>query len=132
VLIDFEGNPSRSLTDRRMKRSPLRDIAGMMQSFHFASEIALSNEINNAEYSPTQIKKMKQGAQHWKYWIGGTFLKAYFEVAQSGTFLPQNTDELKRLMNHYLLEKAIADLGKELNERSNKIELAMLRILELQ
>jgi maltose alpha-D-glucosyltransferase / alpha-amylase len=139
ILIDFEGNTSRSLSDRRIKRSPLRDVAGMMQSFYFASEIALANEIGNAEFSPIQIQKMKLGAQHWKYWVGGTFLKSYFEVAQAGNFLPQNSDELKRLMNHYLLEKAIADLGKELAERSHNrvleassnIEIAMLRILEL-
>lgn len=139
ILIDFEGNTARSLSDRRIKRSPLRDVAGMMQSFYFASEIALANEIENAEFSPSQIQKMKLGAQHWKYWVGGTFLKSYFEVAQSGNFLPQNSDELKRLMNHYLLEKAIGDLGKELAERSrarvpeaaSKLEITMLRILEL-
>ncbi|BAS55109.1 trehalose synthase [Leptolyngbya boryana NIES-2135] len=131
VLIDFEGNSLRSLSDRRIKRSPLRDAAGMMQSFHVAAEIALANEISTAEHSPSQLKKMKQGAQHWKYWAGGTFLKSYFETAQSGKFLPQSSDELKRLLNHYLLEKAIASLGKELNERSDKIEIALLRILEL-
>ncbi|MCU0550373.1 MAG: maltose alpha-D-glucosyltransferase [Leptolyngbya sp. Prado105] len=131
VLIDFEGNTSRSLSDRRIKRSPLRDVAGMMQSFHVAAETALASEMNNAEYSPSQIKQMKQGAQHWKYWTGGTFLKSYFEVAHSGAFLPQRSEELKRLLNHYLLEKAIADLGKELSERSYKIEIALLRILEL-
>ncbi|MBE9009719.1 maltose alpha-D-glucosyltransferase [Pseudanabaenaceae cyanobacterium LEGE 13415] len=131
LLIDFEGNTARSLSDRRMKRSPLRDVAGMLQSIHDASAIALNNEINNAEFAPEQLEKMKQWAQAWKHWVSTTFLNAYLEVARQDSFLPQNDEELQRLLDHYLLEKAIFDLGKALSDRSSHLEIAMLRILEL-
>lgn len=131
VLIDFEGNTLRSLSDRRMKRSPLRDVAGMLQSFHDASAIALNNEISNAEFAPEQLEKMKQWAQAWKHWVSTAFLNAYLEIAKQDSFLPKNAKELQRLLNHYLLEKAIFDLGKALSDRSSHLEIAMLRILEL-
>ncbi|MBW4442495.1 MAG: maltose alpha-D-glucosyltransferase [Plectolyngbya sp. WJT66-NPBG17] len=131
VLIDFEGNASRSLSDRRMKRSPLRDVAGMLQSFHDASAIALNNEMNNAKFAPEQLEKMKQWAQVWKHWVSTAFLNAYLEVAQQDGFLPQNAEELQRLLDHYSLEKAVFDLGKALSDRSSNLEIAMLRILEL-
>ncbi len=131
VLIDFEGNTARSLSDRRMKRSPLRDVAGMLQSFHDASAIALNNERNNAEFAPEQLEKMKQWVQVWKHWVSTAFLNAYLEVARQDSFLPQNDQELQRLLDHYLLEKAIFDLGKALSDRSSHLEIAMLRILEL-
>lgn len=131
VLIDFEGNTSRSLNDRRTKRSPLRDVAGMLQSFHDASAIALTNESNNAEFAPEQLEKMKHWAQLWQHRVSDAFLKAYLEVAQQGSFVPQNSEELQRLLDHYLLEKAIADLGKALSDRSHSLESALLRILQL-
>ncbi|MEP0917416.1 maltose alpha-D-glucosyltransferase [Leptolyngbya sp. DQ-M1] len=131
LVIDFEGNTSRSLNDRRMKRSPLRDVAGMLHSFYFASSIALNNEISNAEFAPDQLENMKQWAEAWKQWVSTTFLDAYLEVAQQDGFLPQNSDELQRLLNHYLLEKAIFDLGKALTQYSSQLDIAMLRILEL-
>ncbi|BAU10741.1 trehalose synthase [Leptolyngbya sp. NIES-3755] len=131
LFIDFEGNTARSLSDRRMKRSPLRDVAGMLQSIYDASAIALNNEINNAEFAPEQLEKMKQWEQLWKHWVSTTFLNAYLEVARQDSFLPQNDEELQRLFDHYLLEKAIFDLGKALSDRSSHLEIAMLRILEL-
>lgn len=131
LVIDFEGNTSRSLNDRRIKRSPLRDVAGMLHSFYVASAIGLSNEISNAEFAPEQLESMKQWAQAWKHWVSTTFLNTYLEVAQQDSFLPQNAEELQRLLDHYLLEKAIFDLGKALNQQSSQLEIAMLRILEL-
>ena len=131
LLIDFEGNTARSLSDRRMKRSPLRDVAGMLQSISDASTIALNNEISTAEFAPDQLEKMKQWAAAWKHWVSKTFLDSYLEAARQDSFLPQNDEELQRLLDHYLLEKAIFDLGKALNDRSPHLEIAMHRILEL-
>ncbi|HTL90430.1 MAG TPA: alpha-glucosidase C-terminal domain-containing protein, partial [Leptolyngbya sp.] len=131
LLIDFEGNTARSLTDRRMKRSPLRDVAGMLQSFYDASATALNNEKNNAELAPEQLEKMNQWAEIWKQRVNDAFLNAYLGVAQQGNFLPQNPEELQRLLDHYLLEKAIADLGRALGDPATQLEIAMLRLIEL-
>jgi maltose alpha-D-glucosyltransferase/alpha-amylase len=117
-IIDFEGDTTRSLNERRIKRSPLRDVAGMLASFHYAANIALRDEMEHGTISAEQSSRIWQWQQYWKYWVSVVFLRSYLNTAKAGHFLPTAQIDLKILLDHYLLERCIYDLGYTLNRRS--------------
>ncbi len=129
VIIDFEGEPARSLSERRIKRSPLRDVAGMLRSFHYASYAALFGQV--ASVRPEDFPALDPWARFWHLWVSATFLKAYLEVGQQAPFLPQDRGELQVLLDAHLLEKAIYELGYELNNRPDWVKVPLQGILQL-
>jgi maltose alpha-D-glucosyltransferase/alpha-amylase len=131
IIIDFEGEPGRSLSERCMKRSPLRDIATMLQSFSYATHIALHNERESGMLRPESLALMEQWAQFWYCWVSATFLNSYLAVADKDSFLPKTQQELQVLLDGYLLEKFIYALGYELNNRPNWVDIPLQRILQL-
>jgi maltose alpha-D-glucosyltransferase/alpha-amylase len=114
VITDFEGEPARSYSERRLKRSPLRDIAGMVRSFHYAAyaSLFLDNQIRKEDYN-SLIPYVEQ----WYHYMSGFFVKAYLETVQGSAFIPKNKEDMDILMNTFLLEKAIYELNYELNNR---------------
>ena len=132
IIIDFEGEPARSLSERRMKRSPLRDVAGMLQSFNYAATQALRQEVESGMIRSENLPVMEQWAQFWYSWVSAAFLNSYLAVASKDSFLPQTRAELQVLLDSYLLEKVIYELGYELNNRPTWVEIPLRRILQLQ
>ena len=130
-MIDFEGDPARSLSERRMKRSPLRDVAGMLQSFYYAANVALDNEIESGMMQSESPQPLQQWATFWHRWVSATFLKAYLTTANEGSFLPKTPQELQVLLDYYLIEQAIYDLGRELDNHSEQVHIPLRRILQL-
>jgi maltose alpha-D-glucosyltransferase/alpha-amylase len=131
VIIDFEGEPARPLTERRIKRSPMRDVAGMLRSFHYAAYTSLFGHLGSAMVRPEDIANMEPWARIWNVWICSTFLNSYLQHVQTGTFLPNNRDELNTLLNVYLFEKALYELGYELNNRPDWVRIPLTGILQL-
>jgi len=131
VLIDFEGEPARSLSDRRIKRSPVRDVAGMLRSFHYASYAPLIGGIGGSVFRSGDVASLERWAAWWNGWVAVTFLRGYLAGARDGGFLPRTQEELSTLLDAYLLEKAIYELGYELNNRPDWIKLPLLGILSL-
>jgi maltose alpha-D-glucosyltransferase/alpha-amylase len=127
VITDFEGEPARALSERRMKRSPLRDVAGMLRSFDYAAVSALKSGGIRAEDLPA----LEPWARFWNLWVSVVFLKSYLAVASEGGFLPKSKDEMKALLDLYVLEKAIYELGYELNNRPDWIGVPIQGILEI-
>jgi maltose alpha-D-glucosyltransferase/alpha-amylase len=132
IIIDFEGEPARSLSERRMKRSALRDVAGMLQSFNYAAKMALRNEEDTGMLRPETFPVMEQWADYWYSWVSAAFLNSYLAVASKDAFLPQTRAELEVLLEAYVLEKVIYELGYELNNRPDWVEIPLRRILQLQ
>ncbi|HBE21438.1 MAG TPA: alpha-amylase, partial [Cyanobacteria bacterium UBA11367] len=129
IIIDFKGERSRPLNERRMKRSPLRDVAGMLQSFNYATRVALSKELDSGMIRPDNLPLMKQWAEFWYSWVGAAFLNAYLSSAANSNFLPKTNQELRVLLDAYLLEKAIQDLNRQLTKRSDWVEISLAQIL---
>lgn len=132
IIIDFEGKSSRSLSERRMKRSPLRDVAGMLQSFNYAATQGLRNEVESGMIRPENLPMMEAWSQFWYYWVSAAFLKSYLEIASKDSFLPTTQQELQVLLDAYLLEKVIYDLGYKLENRLDAVEIPLKQLLELQ
>ncbi|WP_235277374.1 maltose alpha-D-glucosyltransferase [Synechococcus sp. Nb3U1] len=139
VIIDFEGEPSRSLGERRLKRFPLRDVAGMLRSFHYAVSMALRQQLESGLINEDNRAAMMRWAQFWHRWVCAGFLAEYLQVASQkdsvppvrSAFLPRNLRELEVLLDAYLLEKAIYELGYELNNRPDWVEIPLRGILQL-
>lgn len=114
MIIDFEGEPARSFSERRLKRSVLRDVAGMLRSFHYAVYATLfMNHIVRAE----DVRILETAAERWYAHVSQVFLSAYFKSVGKAAFLPQDPREVDILLDLFLLDKAIYELYYELNNR---------------
>jgi maltose alpha-D-glucosyltransferase/alpha-amylase len=131
LIIDFEGEPALALSERRLKRSPLRDVAGMIRSFHYAAYAALHREIQHGAAPNAQLKTGDFWAQFWARWVSAVFFAAYREAAGKARFLPRNEADLQIMMDAFVLRKAIYELGYELNHRPAWIKIPLQGILEL-
>lgn len=114
VIIDFEGEPARTYSERRLKRSPLRDVAGMIRSFHYAAYAAL---FLDDRITDEDREKLIPFAEQWYHYMSGFFLKAYLDRVKDSDFVPDNEEDLQVLLQTFLLEKAIYELSYELNNR---------------
>jgi maltose alpha-D-glucosyltransferase/alpha-amylase len=130
VIIDFEGEPARLLEERRKKRSPLQDVAGMLRSFHYAAYAPLLQA--NSKRSPQEeLQALGHWAPYWQKWVSAKFLKTYLAVSGNSIFIPQGREELALLLDLYLLDKAVYELGYELNNRPSWVRIPLDGISQL-
>ncbi|MFP3897837.1 MAG: maltose alpha-D-glucosyltransferase [Dehalococcoidia bacterium] len=130
VIIDFEGEPARSLSERRIKRSPLMDVAGMIRSFHYAAHSALLQQASLA-LKPEDLPALEQWAQFWYIWVSSSFLVAYLNGVKQARLLPDDPEQLRVLLDAYLLQKGIYEIGYELNNRPDWLKVPLQGILQL-
>jgi maltose alpha-D-glucosyltransferase/alpha-amylase len=130
VIIDFEGEPARHLEQRRKKRSPLQDVAGMLRSFHYAAYAPLLHA-NSKRPPQEELQALGNWAQYWHKWVSATFLKTYLEVSGDSIFIPKGREELALLLDLYLLDKAVYELGYELNNRPSWVRIPLDGISQL-
>jgi maltose alpha-D-glucosyltransferase/alpha-amylase len=114
IILDFEGEPARSYSERRLKRSPLRDVCGMIRSFHYA---AYGGIFLNERIQKEDREKLIPFAEQWYHYMSGFFMQSYLETVAGSAFIPENKEDLDIMMQTYLLEKAIYELNYELNNR---------------
>jgi maltose alpha-D-glucosyltransferase / alpha-amylase len=130
IVIDFEGEPARPLSERRIKRSPLRDVAGMLRSFDYATNTALRSPWVQ-DLSPEARAWLVEWARSWTRWVGATFLGHYFEVIGDSPLLPATEDETRRMLHAALLDKAIYEVAYELDNRPDWLPVPVRGILDL-
>ncbi|MEX2565281.1 MAG: maltose alpha-D-glucosyltransferase [Cyclobacteriaceae bacterium] len=114
IIIDFEGEPAREYSERRLKRSPLRDIAGMIRSFHYAAySTLLKNEFNKDR----KDDDLEGWSEVWYRHITGIYLQGYLDQVDETNLMPKENADFKILLETFLLEKAVYELNYELNNR---------------
>ena len=128
VIIDFEGEPARALTERRLKRSVLRDVAGMLRSFHYAFQTSLQCE---ALHWPEHLPLLEEWLQFWYETTSETFLEAYRGRLGDARLVPRDPDQFRILLDSFLLEKALYELGYELNNRPDWALIPLKGILAI-
>ncbi|REJ75867.1 MAG: maltose alpha-D-glucosyltransferase [Planctomycetota bacterium] len=131
VIIDFEGEPERPIGERRIKKSPLRDVAGMLRSFHYASHAALTGPHRDALLPTAGSQSSGAWLTVWYRWTAAMYLKAYLAEASQGGFLPPRSEDFSTLLEAYLLEKAIYELRYEMNNRPDWVQIPLRGILDL-
>ena len=130
VIIDFEGEPARSLPTRRLKRTAFVDVAGMIRSFDYVARVAASR-LAEGLLATRDPALMEPYLTAWYRRIAGVFLRSYLEEAAGAPFVPVDHGELTALLEFSLLEKAIYELGYEANHRPDWIDLPARGILDL-
>lgn len=124
-IIDFEGEPARPLGERRKKRSPLQDVAGMLRSFHYAARTASNLAKEREKDSPKSDTSVDSLASRWCDMASREFLRSYRSTAGDAKFLPSSDADFQALLRVYLLEKAIYELGYELNNRPAWLQIPL-------
>jgi maltose alpha-D-glucosyltransferase / alpha-amylase len=131
VMVDFEGEAIRSLSERRMKRSPFRDVAGLMESFYYVAQVALQREVESGVIRSEALPRMEEWVQFLAAWSSLAFLQQYLKTAGNASFVPQSDLDLQTLLEAFLLEKAVSELDHELDHRPDWVSIPLKRILDL-
>ncbi|HTJ51212.1 MAG TPA: hypothetical protein VL443_17245, partial [Cyclobacteriaceae bacterium] len=119
VIIDFEGEPGFSFSERRLKKSPLKDVAGMMRSIHYA---AFGKILLNENYRDRDLGFLESWADQWQHYVSRFYLGAYMDRMGMGEELSLEDEVLIRT---FLLEKAVYELGYELNARPDWVNIPL-------
>ncbi|HEY5513443.1 MAG TPA: putative maltokinase, partial [Geomonas sp.] len=128
IIIDFEGEPVKSLSERRIKQSPLRDVAGMMRSFSYAAYAVL---MQRSQMRAEDIPFLEPWAETWSRYNAGVFLASYQKIVAGSGLLPKEPEDVETMLQTFLLDKAIYELGYELNNRPGWVSIPLRGILGL-
>lgn len=121
-IIDFEGEPLLSISERRLKRTPFKDVAGMIRSFHYA---ALGQLLLSADYKREDLSRLENWGQQWYHYVRQAFLRQYLTTVQGQPFVPRTQEGIQLLISIYTLEKAIYEVGYELNSRPDWLRIPL-------
>jgi maltose alpha-D-glucosyltransferase/alpha-amylase len=129
VILDFEGEPARPLAERRAKYSPLRDVAGMLRSFSYAALTGLGAA---TAMRPEDQERLGPWADFWEAWVSAIFLRAYRSAVAAAGLLPPDAADLDVLLQAFTLDKALYELGYELNNRPEWVHIPLAGLLRLR
>jgi maltose alpha-D-glucosyltransferase/alpha-amylase len=128
LIIDFEGEPARSLSERRAKQVALKDVAGMVRSYSYAAYAGLSAYTATR---PDQLTRLEPWAEAWQAWTSAAFLRTYLDVVGKAPILPADAADTERLLQAFVLDKAFYELRYELNSRPDWVRVPLWNILRL-
>ncbi|ANA39915.1 MULTISPECIES: maltose alpha-D-glucosyltransferase [Geobacter] len=120
MIIDLEGEPDRTLGERRIKRSPLRDVAGMIRSFHNATLTALAR---HGAGHPDDMSLLGPWAEAWWYHVSCRYLAGYLERMGTSPLVPTERGDLETLLRSFLLDNALYELGYALANRPERVPI---------
>jgi maltose alpha-D-glucosyltransferase/alpha-amylase len=128
VILDFEGEPARPLAERRTKCSPLRDVAGMLRSFSYVALTAL----NAATLTrPEDVERLAPWAELWETWVRAVYLRSYLAATADSGILPVRSDDIETVLQAFIANKALYELGYELNNRPDWVQIPLAGLLRL-
>jgi len=128
VILDFEGEPARSIAERRAPQSPLKDVAGMVRSFSYAAYAAL---FAFTVHAPDDYAALEPWADTWQHWAGDAFLKGYVAAMEGARLLPADAQVRDRVLAAFMIDKALYELGYELNNRPDWVRIPLVGIRKL-
>jgi maltose alpha-D-glucosyltransferase / alpha-amylase len=131
VIVDFEGDPARPLSERRIKRSPLQDVAGMLDSFYHAAHAVLFGEAPGVIPQPETLGALERWAEEWYRAVSAEFLAAYTATPGVAALLPRKPEQVRALLSIFLLDRALHKLGYALAHTPQRIRVPCHAILKL-
>jgi maltose alpha-D-glucosyltransferase/alpha-amylase len=131
VITDFEGEPGRPLGERRLKRSALTDVAGMLRSFHYAAMGSLVRTASAGSVRDEDQASLEAWTRYWYLWVSAAFLGGYGEAVSGTSVLPAGDEERAVLLDVLLLRKAFYELDYELNNRPDWVAIPLQGIVSL-
>ena len=127
-ILDFEGEPARPISQRRLKQSPFKDVAGMVRSFGYAAYAGLFAHTVSRQ---TDVDRLEPWARLWQASASSAFLRAYFTTAAGALFVPADESPRDALLQLFMLDKALYELNYELNNRPDWVRIPLRGILDL-
>jgi maltose alpha-D-glucosyltransferase/alpha-amylase len=133
IIIDFEGEPARPLGERRLKRSPLRDVAGMVRSFQYATASTLQDQLDRGHVTEGSDahEELSSWLDWWLQWVSAAYLRGYAATIRGAGILPDDPSHTALLLDAFLLEKAIYELGYEMNNRPEWVDIPLAGIAQV-
>jgi maltose alpha-D-glucosyltransferase/alpha-amylase len=132
VIAGFEGNPDHPIPARPIKSSALWDVAGMLRSFHYASQaVRIEAAAENRADGESDDGHLSGWAEFWRRWVGAQFLKSYLQETSGSRLIPATREELQLLLDTLLLERAVVELGHEIQHRPQWAEIPLSAIRQL-
>jgi maltose alpha-D-glucosyltransferase/alpha-amylase len=131
VFLDFEGDSTIPIGERRIKRSPLRDVARMLRSFHHAAYAGFHQQAERGVISRENLHKFEPWVRHWNRAVSRAYLQAYCEKLHSSEILPREEDKLQMMLVAYLLNQVMDELGDELQLYSENVRAPLQAIIHL-
>jgi maltose alpha-D-glucosyltransferase / alpha-amylase len=128
IILDFEGEPGRPIGERRLKRSALIDVAGMLRSFNYAAHHGL---LESRTVRPIDQPTLEAYADLWSTRASQVFIKSYLERAGTAPFIPKEQGDLRLLLRSFLILKAFYELRYELNNRPNWVAIPLRGLFSL-
>ena len=129
ILLDFEGEPARPFAERRQKQSPLKDVASMLRSFHYAAYAGL---FKAAAERPADIQKFEPAARLWHAYVVNAYLKEYRSTVAGAGIVPEKNQAFEELLDLFLIEKAFYEVHYELNNRPTWLGIPIQGLLSLK
>ena len=128
IIIDFEGEPTRSLTARSLKYCPLKDVAGMLRSFHYAIYMG---QIDAHSKIPGSSDFLNPWLEFWYRKVRDTFVNSYLKTAGNASFIPEEKRQLDDLLSVFTIEKAVYEADYELNNRPDWLHIPLNGLNEI-
>ena len=133
IIIDLEGEPAKPLGERRLKRVALRDIAGLLRSLQYATAATLDDQLERGLITVGQPNHttLTTWLDWWLGWTSAAVLSGYLEEAAGQPFLPTDPEHTRRLLDAFLIEKAVYELGYEMNNRPDWVGIPLAGITQV-
>ncbi len=128
-IIDFEGEPQRPLSQRRLKRLALRDVAGMIRSYHYAMVMSF-HQVQQTGLDSEQESELADWAHALYRWMSASFLRGYLETVAGSSIVPSQPAHIRLLLDALVIEKAAYELEYEINNRPDWVEIPLRGILD--
>ena len=130
IITNFDGDHTRPMSERRIKRSPIKDVASMVRSFHYVSHAVLFNHVPGIVTTAEVDWRLERWAKAWYQWVSALFLQGYIKTAGAAGCLPKTQAEIKALLDAYTLEKGLLEVEFELENRPDWVRIPLHGILE--
>ncbi len=130
-LFDFEGDPDQHLSERRIKRCPLRDVASMLLSIGYAAYSTMRQFTSSEHGENSSMEVLRVWARFWYSHVSAAFMRGYFSTAAGASYLPPTEEQQETLLLTYVLERALLDLRADIQDKPDLSGVPLRVILHL-
>ncbi len=131
VIYDFEGDPDQHLSERRLKRCPLRDVTTMLVSFGYAAQSAMRQMMTGERTENFTRHALRVWGRFWYSHVSAAFLRGYLNTAKRASYLPTSEADQEVLLSTYLLERALLDVRADIEDKPELSGMPFRLILHL-
>jgi maltose alpha-D-glucosyltransferase/alpha-amylase len=130
-MFDFEGEPSLHISERRIKRCPLRDVASMLLSFGYATQTTGRHLVDSELRNRVDAGTFRIWGRFWYSHVSAAFLRGYWRTAGQALYMPPTQPDQQVLLDNYLLERALLDVRSDISEKPDLAGVPFRVILHL-